>query len=152
MTSNNWLRKERNLLHAKIATMLAGIFFVLLGLYWVTVFWWSRSIHNHVPLHKRDFSPCEFLWWLLSLFFIGVLSSLATQVQEHHNEIFNDSRSGSGGGMSISESNDDGLEANNWIILVALFSMVLFWLIYATIFAIVTIKDFISRYRHIFNH
>ena len=88
MRSEN-LEKDHKLFATKIATILSGLFFLLLEGYWLIVFWWSRpSRSGGTPLSQRDFSPLGLVWWLLSLYFVAVFTSLLTEVLRNFDAIF----------------------------------------------------------------
>lgn len=92
MRSEDLLGKKTPLFGAKVATMLSGLFFVLLEVYWVALFWWSSPARcTRVSLTRKDFTPFGFLWWLLSLYFVAVLTSLLTEVLKNFHAVFGSS-------------------------------------------------------------
>ena len=125
--------------------MLAGLFFVLLGLYWLLVLWWSRPMRSSLPLHLRNFSTMALLWWVLCMYFVGVASALAVQVIECGDLIMAPGSEGDGnvtlqGGIAVQCDNGDLLEVpNNMVPLWALCSMGVLWLIYILVFIVATV-------------
>ncbi len=68
---------------AKIFTILAGLFYIFIVLYWLLLYRWSRCSRTTKPTHQRSFSTMALLWWLLSMYFCGVTVALATQIYQH---------------------------------------------------------------------
>jgi len=137
-----------SIMPAKILTMLAGGFFVFLGLYWLLMLWWSRPLRTTLPLHQRNFSSLAFLWWVLCMYFVGVASALATQVLEYSDLIMtlgskntgNFYVNGSYSGAVVDCGYGKVLEVpNNMAPLWALCSMGLLWLIYVLVFLVATV-------------
>ena len=88
------MKANAELFAAKIATILSGLFFILLEVYWLMLFWWSRparSSSSEVPFRSRDFTPFGLMWWLLSMYFVAVLTSLLTEVIRHFHAVFGSS-------------------------------------------------------------
>lgn len=146
MKSNNWLKDEKELLGAKIATVLSGLFFILLELYWVTLFWWSRPARSHLPLRKRDFTPLGFLWWLLSLYFIAITISLTTEVVRKFDVIFGSRSEPVPDTGSRSETVETRSETvgDTWMIKAAFVSMLVCLYGYVALFLIMKLEDVVA--------
>lgn len=123
---------------AKIISMLVGVFFISLGIYWIVVYCWSRR----ADVHRHDFSPLALLWWLLSLYFTGLFFSLLTETI--------DKRIYKGDYLDKNCFGNDrinNVSCYNWIVPSALSSMVLLELVYVVIFCCVTAKRCLDRWR-----
>lgn len=124
---------------AKIISTLVGVFFMLLGIYWILVYWWSRHGNNGPNAH-RDFSPLAILWWLLSLYFTGVFFSLLTEaIDKRDHDYLGRNCSGQIDNRSVS--------CYNWIVPSALSCMAAFELVYLLIFFCLTAKRCVDKYR-----
>lgn len=120
--------------------MLAGTFFILLGLYWLYVMWWSRPGRaDALPLPLRSFSTIALLWWTLCAYFFGIAAALATEVYENRRLIatLENATNEDHPSMSVWCGGGDYLEVpNNMVPLWALISMALLWVMYLGVFCI----------------
>lgn len=138
-----WSRRCPEIIPAKVMTMLAGTFFVLLGLFWLYVLWWRRDSPRSLPLSQRGFTTVALLWWTLCMYFFGICSALAVEVYEHDNLIVTVGNAKNRYYPSLTVTCDDGdtLEVpNNMVPLWTLVSMVALWVIYLVMFVIATIS------------
>lgn len=61
-------------------TIVAGVYFILLFLYWLLVFWWSKI---SIGASKNiSFSLLTILWFFQSMLFVATASSLAIEIFE----------------------------------------------------------------------
>ena len=61
-------------------TIVAGIYFILLFLYWMLAFWWSKiSVGSSKNI---SFSLLTILWFFHSMLLVATLSSLAIAIYE----------------------------------------------------------------------
>lgn len=136
---------------AKAMTMLAGIFFILLGLYWLLVLWWSRECTDPLPLRYRNFTCMALLWWTLCMYFFGVVAALTVEVYEKSDLIVTLGNATSEDYHSMTapchgmggngEPYGDYLEVpNNMVPLWALCSMSMLWVIYLAVLVIAVIS------------
>lgn len=147
MQSDGWIWSNvcPEVIPAKALTMLSGVFFVLLGLFWLLVLWWSRPTRTPLPSHFRNFSVIALLWWTLCLYFMGVATALATEVYEQSDLIATlgnaTSKNDYYRSMSVECEGGDTLEVpNNMVPLWALGSMAFLWLLYICIFIAATVS------------
>lgn len=136
--SNDWIA----LPGAKIATILAGVFFVLLEVYWLALYWWRRIAGGRYQPSKRDFSALGFCWWLLSLYFIVVLTFLVGEISRKSDIVFGTVASSNG-----NNSSSDGGDGNVDVVLVrtALVSMVLYLYFCIAVFLVIKLEGIVSR-------
>lgn len=125
--SNDWAELSR----VKIITILVGLFLMLLEVYWIVLYWWSKSPSN-VPLHQRDFSALGFCWWLLSLYFITVLLFLLDEILRKYGILFG----------SNSNSSDS---ADVFMIKTAFVCMVIYLYYCFIIFLVTKLESIVSR-------
>lgn len=110
--------------------MLGGVFFILIGFYWILVFWWTRISDN--ASQRVSFSVLTIIWFVLAMFFVGVTAALATEVYEHSQVIANFTSD-----LPCKEESMDTLPYHyNIIPLLALSSMILVWLVYLCLFLV----------------
>lgn len=81
------MRDHKELLPVKIVSILAGLYFMFLTIYWIIVFWWSHMSRGGSK--SISFTIITTLWIVLCLYFIGITSSLATEIYEHRNTVAN---------------------------------------------------------------
>ena len=81
-----YIKLEAKLLYLNVITILSGVFFLLLGVYWSLLFWWTKN-HSTPPI-KRNFSTFVSFYWILSLYFAAVMSLLTCEVIRKYHVIF----------------------------------------------------------------
>ena len=108
-------------------TMAGGLLFLFLGFYWMLVFWWSR---NRDDFRKITFTVLMTVWFILALFFVGVLTALATEVYENSDVLIYN--------KTCDPGEDHFLSHNyyNLIPLMMLGGMTLVWLVHVCLFFI----------------
>lgn len=142
--SDGWIWTGRcpAVIPAKVLTMLAGTFFILLGLYWLYVLRWSRAGVDTLP--HRSFSAIALLWWTLCMYFFGIAAALATEVFENSHLVASLGNATDEAHPSMSVlcvGTEEYLEVpNNLVPLWALTSMVLLWVLYIGVFVVATIS------------
>lgn len=108
-----------------IASILCGSYFIFLGFYWMIVFWWSRATMGRST--TITFSFLTTLWIVLCLYFIGVTSSLITELYHHHCPFL----------FKVLQPHNN-CSGNNTMFenipFFSLSSMVILWLVYVAIF------------------
>ena len=85
-----WRRRCAEILPAKIHTILAGVLYILMGLYYLLLLWWSKCTKLTKDSHYRDFSAMALCWWLLSMYFSAVTTGLSMEVYNQRHLIFID--------------------------------------------------------------
>lgn len=83
-----WKRRCAEVLPAKTYTILAGFLYLMLGVYWMALLWWSKCTKPVKDTHFRSFSGMAFFWWLLCMYYCVVTTALAMEVYAHRDIIF----------------------------------------------------------------
>ena len=65
-----------------IISALVGLFFILLGIFWALVFWWSKISNKASKL--ISFSLIVTLWFILCFFSVAIASALTTLIVVKH--------------------------------------------------------------------
>ena len=117
--------------------MLGGVFFILVGLYWILVCWWVKASGGRAS-KKVSFSFLTALWFILALLLVGTAAALATEVFEHRHTLASWNKD-----TPCNGTNDDNFEPDdvpkvpyhyNIIPVLALASMVILWVVHVCVF------------------
>lgn len=115
---------------------------MLLDVYWIMLYWWSRATRSHLQLSKRDFSSVGFFWWLLVLYFVAVLTFLLSEVSRKYNVIF-------GGAVSTSDSSTNGHGGDGKVdvilIRTAVVSMLLYLYFCIAVFLVIKLEGIVAK-------
>jgi hypothetical protein len=128
-----------DLSRANTITILAGVFFVLLDVYWAAVYFWSRLKHRNTTLyHRCDFSVLGFCWWILSVYFIVVLAFFLDELHKNYRIIF-----GSGTPSTSDKAYTDSTDV--LMIKTAFVCMVAYLYFCTAVFAVMKLERIISK-------
>lgn len=119
-----------------VLAMLAGIFFILVGFYWISVFWWVKVSGS--ASKRVSFSFLTALWFILALLFVGIAAALATEVFEYRRILAS---------FKKDRPCDDDMPNVpkvpyhfNIIPLLALASMVVLWVVHVCVFLVHAVR------------
>ena len=117
-----------------ILMALVGIFFILLGFYWILVFWWSKI--NRMSSNAVSFSVVVTLWFVLCLLSVAITSALTTQIVQYRNETIYIYKYDMMDDDNIMKDNDDCKRNSQIVALPAVGSILVLWTVQMCVFLV----------------
>ncbi len=146
-----WNQHCSRFLPARILSFFGGIFFLLLGAYWVALLCWHKLYKSHTEAHHKNFAPMASLFWLLTIIFTVITTALVAEILHNIDIVFSmgnaeDNFVDCGGDMGRSQT-DVIHVPNNFMPVITLCSLLLLLAKYLCIAAVLTVPSFHLKYR-----
>lgn len=110
---------------------------MLLYVYWIVLYWWSRLRRCNTPLRQRDFSVLGFCWWFLSLYFVMMLVFLLDEILRKYSIFF-------GSNATAKDKPDSDEDADVFMIKAALICMILYLYFCTVVFLVMKLERIVS--------